>query len=152
NLAIPLIDPEQPGTLVLTVKGGHYKHLIPGEYRIPISQGLMGEAARTRQTVLVNDVASDPRYLPTPGGAPARAELAVPIVLGERVLGVVNVERDEPFGDEDAAIVGIIADQLAVAIENARLYASAQRVAGLEERQRLARVLLVAVTQYPSSL
>ena len=106
HLAIPLIDPEEPGTLVLTVKGGPYKNRIPGEYRIPITQGLMGEAARTRRTVLVNDVTADPRYLPTPGGTPSRAELAVPITLGERVLGVVNVERDEPFCEEDAAIVG----------------------------------------------
>jgi signal transduction histidine kinase len=152
NLAIPLIDPEQPGMLVLSVKGGNYKRLIPGEYRIPITSGLMGEAARTRRTVLVNDVTADPRYLPTPGVTQARAELAVPIVLGERVLGVVNVERDEPFGEEDAGIVGIIADQLAVAIENARLYASAQQVAVLEERQRLARELHDAVTQHLSSL
>jgi signal transduction histidine kinase len=65
---------------------------------------------------------------------------------------VVNVERDEPFSLEDATIVGIIADQLAVAIENARLYASAQQVAVLEERQRLARELHDAVTQHLSSL
>ena len=151
NLVIPLIDPEQPNTLVLKVKGGSYKEL-QGEYRIPITQGLMGEAARTRQTVLVNDVSGDSRYLPTPGGCSACAELAVPIVLGERVLGVINVERDDPFCEEDAVIVGIIADQLAVAIENARLFASAQRVAVLEERQRLARELHDAVTQHLSSI
>jgi signal transduction histidine kinase len=138
--------------MVLRVKGGHYKQLIPGEYRIPVAVGLMGEAVRTRTTVLVNDVAADPRYLPTPGGSPARAELAVPILLGDRALGVVNVERDEPFSADDADIVGIIADQLAVAIENARLYASAQQVAVLEERQRLARELHDAVTQHLSSL
>ena len=152
NLAIPLIDPQQPDTLVVTVKGGHYKRLIEGEYRIPVTVGLMGEAARTRTTVLVNDVTADPRYLTTPGGAPARAELAVPILLGDRALGVVNVERDEPFSTEDATIVGVIADQLAVAIENARLYASAQQVAVLEERQRLSRELHDAVTQHLSSI
>ncbi|MGN6392860.1 MAG: GAF domain-containing protein [Gemmatimonadales bacterium] len=152
NLAIPLIDPDQPNMLVLRVKGGHYKQLIPGEYRIPVAQGLMGAAVRTRTTIMVNDVSQDPRYFPTPGGAAARAELAAPILLGDRALGVVNVERDEPFDGEDAAIVGIIADQLAVAIENARLYASAQQVAVLEERQRLARELHDAVTQHLSSL
>jgi signal transduction histidine kinase len=62
------------------------------------------------------------------------------------------MERDEPFCDDDAAIVEIIADQLAVVIENARLYASAQQVAVLEERQRLARELHDAVTQHLSSI
>ena len=152
NIAIPLIDPEQPRTLVVRTFGGHYKQRIKGEYRIPVAVGLMGEAARTRTTVLVNDVAADPRYLPTPGGAPTRAELAVPILLGDRAVGVLNVESDDPFDAEDAAIVGTIADQLAVAIENARLYASAQEVAVLEERQRLARELHDAVTQHLSSL
>ena len=98
NLAIPLIDPEQPDTLVLTVKGGHYKRPDPG--RVSHPDHARASWARPRgpgRTVLVNDVTADPRYLPTPGGAPARAELAVPILLGDRVLGVVNVERDEPF-------------------------------------------------------
>jgi len=152
NIAIPLIDPEQPGTLVIRTFGGHYKQLIKGEYRIPITAGLMGEAARTRMTVVVNDVSVDPRYLPTPGAPAEGAELAIPILLGDRVLGVVNVERQEPFDAEDAAVVGVIADQLAVAIENARLYASAQQVAVLEERQRLARELHDAVTQHLSTI
>jgi signal transduction histidine kinase len=152
NLAIPLVDPDHPDVLVLRVKGGHSKQRSPGEYRIPIGHGIMGEAARTRATIMVNDVAADPRYVAAPGSEGCRAELAAPILLGDRLLGVVNVERDEPFDAEDAAIVGIIADQLAVAIENARLYASAQQVAVLEERQRLARELHDAVTQHLSSL
>jgi signal transduction histidine kinase len=152
NIAIPLIDAERPTTLVIRTFGGHYKGLMKGEYRIPITAGLIGAAASTRSTVLANDAAADPRYLPTPVDAPGKAELAVPILLGERAVGVVNVERDAPFDQEDAAIIGIIADQLAAAIENARLHASAQHVAVLEERQRLARELHDAVTQHLSSL
>lgn len=146
NVAIPLIDPEDSGWLVLTAFGGSYKQTIGGYYRIPLSKGLMGAAAATRQTILVNDVTADPRYLATPGAA-GRAELAVPILLGDQVLGVLNVESATQFTTEDADGLSIVADQLAVAIENARLHAAAQRVAVLEERHRLARELHDSVTQ-----
>jgi signal transduction histidine kinase len=148
NVAIPLILPEDPETLVLTTVGGDYKRIVKGEFRIPIEQGIMGAAARERRPMLVNDVAADPRHLPTPGAEGIRAELAVPILLGERVLGVLNVESGDPFHDEDEAGLSIVADQLAVAIENARLYRRGQRVAVLEERQRLARDLHDSVTQH----
>lgn len=152
NTGIALIDPEDPRTLVIRTVGGHFKTLIEGEHRIPITVGLMGVAARTRQVVLVNDVANDPRYLPPPGSEGIRAELAIPILLGDRAVGVLNVESTQPLTDADAAILGVIADQLAVAIENARLYATAQQVAVLEERQRLAHELHDAVTQQLASL
>jgi len=93
-------------------------------------------------------VSSDPRHLPTPGAEGIRSELAVPILLGERVLGVLNVESGDPFDEEDEAGLRIVADQLAVAIENARLYRRGQRLAVLEERQRLARDLHDSVTQH----
>jgi signal transduction histidine kinase len=147
NIAIPLVEPQCPDTLVLTTVGGHYKRFVRGQYRIPLSEGIMGAAARERQVVLCNDVENDPRYLPTPGSTEIRAELAVPILIGTRVLGVLNVESDEALTNEDAASLQIIADQLAVAIENARLYATAQHAAVLEERQRLARELHDSVTQ-----
>jgi signal transduction histidine kinase len=152
NIAIGLIDPADPRTLVIRTLGGHYKTILEGEHRIPITVGLMGAAVRTRDVVLVNDVANDPRYLPPPGSEGIRAELAIPILIGDRVAGVLNAESTEPLDDADAAILVVIADQLAVAIENARLYAAAQQVAVLEERQRLARELHDAVTQQLASL
>jgi signal transduction histidine kinase len=107
----------------------------------------MGAAARGREIVLVNDVSSDPRYMPTPGITGTHAELAVPILLGSDVLGIVNVERKLPFDADDAEALRIVADQLAVAIENARLYEAARRGAVLEERHRIARELHDSVTQ-----
>ncbi|MEJ7810676.1 MAG: GAF domain-containing protein [Gemmatimonadaceae bacterium] len=148
NVAIPLIHPSEPETLHLRAFGGAYKTVVGGEHRIPVAQGLMGAAARTREVVLVNDVSADPRHLPTPGADATGAELAVPILLGARVLGVLNVESARPFTAADADGLRVVAGQLAVAIENARLYEAAQRAAVLEERQRLAHDLHDSVAQH----
>ena len=147
NVAIPILDHRDPTVLVIRALGGRYKEILEGEYRLPISQGLMGAAVREARMVLVNDVERDPRYVPTPGAPQIRAELAVPILLAGKVLGVLNVESPNPFTGEDAASLQIIADHLAVAIQNARLFEQAQRLAVLEERQRLARDLHDSVTQ-----
>ena len=107
----------------------------------------MGEVAREGRLILVNDVRRDPRYVPAPGAEEMTAELAVPLLLKERVLGVLNVESPHPFSEEDAASLRIVADQVAVGIENARLVDRAREVAVLSERQRLARDLHDSVTQ-----
>ena len=147
NVAIAQLADDAPETLVVRSFGGSYKELIRGAYRIPFTVGLIGAAARGREIVLVNDVTVDPRYMPTPGITGTHAELAVPILLGSDVLGVVNVEREAPFDQDDAEALRIVADQLAVAIENARLYEAARRGAVLEERHRIARELHDSVTQ-----
>lgn len=147
NVAIALIDPEDPQTLVLDTLGGHYRAIIHGEYQFSIDQGIMGAAARTRETVLVNDVLADPRYLHAPGAPDVYAEVAVPILLADSVLGVLNVETDEPLGESDAELLRLVADQLGVAIANARLHAVARKLAASEERNRLARELHDSVTQ-----
>jgi GAF domain-containing protein len=147
NVDIPLLDPDDPGTLVIRARGGRYKAAIPREDRLPVSVGIMGSAVVERRVQLVNDVAADPRYVLPGGTERSRAELALPIMLGAKVLGVLNVEGEGPFDAEDVTYLEIIADHLALAIRNARLYEGARVLAALGERERLARDLHDSVTQ-----
>jgi signal transduction histidine kinase len=149
---IPLVDPEHPDTLVIRIRGGEYKHRILGEDRLPVSHGIMGAAVRERRAQMVNDVSADPRYVLPPGVQPPQAELAVPILHGDLVIGVLNVESGKPFDDLDRVSLEIVAEHLAVTIVNARLFERSRHYAVLEERQRLARDLHDNVTQILSSI
>jgi signal transduction histidine kinase len=151
NVDIPLVDPDDPGVLVILTRGGGYKQ-IGQEDRIRIDQGIMGAAARTRKTILANDVQSDPRYVRPPVPNPSRAELAVPLLSGDELLGVLNVEGDGPFDELDQLTIEAIARHLALAIENAALVSEQQNNAIMEERQRLAYELHDSVTQALSGI
>ena len=99
--------------------------------RLPLDggQGITVVAARTGQPVYVPDVQRDPRYVCT--GFSAASELAVPVQVEGRVLGVLNVESTQPddFDDADLELLTILADEAALALENARLYAEERRQA-----------------------
>ena len=108
------------------------EHLKP-TYRQALGKGLMGLAALTGQTQLSNDMQNDARVIKL--AYPMHSsEAAVPIKSGERVIGVLNVESDvkDAFADDDVRMFEAISDQLAVAIENAKLFTRAQ--------ERLARI------------
>jgi diguanylate cyclase (GGDEF)-like protein len=81
----------------------------------PIGEGVIGRTVRERKTQLVLDVDQDPDYV---RGAPSRAELAVPILLRDRLLGVLNLESDRPevFTPDVCTVVEMLARQLAGAI------------------------------------
>ncbi len=152
NVDIPLVDPDDPDTLVISARGGEYKRRIRYVDRLPVARGIMGAAVRERRTQLVNDVRGDPRYVLPPGVKTPLAEMAVPILHGERALGVLNVEGDQPFDALDRISLEIVAEHLGTAIVNARLFQDSRQLAVLEERQRLARDLHDNVTQIVSSM
>ena len=89
---------------------------------MPLGEGLVGYAALHREAVLVPDVSKDPRYIKVVDDV--RSELAVPMLLKDRCIGVFDLESPEldAFSKRDVEILTLLASQAAVAIENARLY------------------------------
>jgi signal transduction histidine kinase len=120
-VAAGIVASDDAETLVLLTQAGRYTQSVPAGYRQSIHMGLVGAAARTRQRILVNNTRDDPRYLQVLG-PDIRAALVLPLVVGERVLGVLNIESERPIDDEEAEGVALIADQLSLAMDNVRRY------------------------------
>ncbi len=84
--------------------------------RIPIGRGICGAAASEKQTIVVDDVNSDPRYLAC--SLETRSEIVVPIMRGRFVIGEIDIDSDVPaaFGDRDRAmleeVAGVLAEKL----------------------------------------
>ncbi len=89
-----------------------------------LRQGLIGWSAATNKTIVANDVTQDPRYIFNKNNKKIRAELCVPLTLGTKTIGVLDIQSTqlEAFDKYHVAALETLADQLAIAIENARLY------------------------------
>ncbi|HSB62106.1 MAG TPA: GAF domain-containing protein, partial [Vicinamibacteria bacterium] len=122
--------PAADGRLVPAYVEGH-DPAPAATLRIPPGQGIVGTAAETREPVFVPDVARDPRYIPLAPGVVA--ELAIPLVNKDRLVGVLNVEGPdaEAFSTHARTALQVLASHLAVAIENATLYRETRWYAGL---------------------
>ena len=126
------------------------ENLLLGAATLPVAQrlekdtrlrigfeGITGWVAGSGEPLLVPDVSQEPRYRETLGEPKTQSELAVPIKLKDVVIGVLDVQSTKlaAFSEEDVIVLQTLADQLAVAIENAKLY---ERVRGyaaeLEQR------------------
>ena len=89
---------------------------------IPLHEGITGVAAATRKPVNVGDVRDDPNYLAIVDAI--RSELAVPLFVGERIVGVIDLQSTElnAFTNEDVQLIQLIAARVIYAISNARMF------------------------------
>jgi sigma-B regulation protein RsbU (phosphoserine phosphatase) len=107
----------------------------PREYadraRVKLGQGVTGRAAQTRQAILVEDTCKDKDAGYIEAIPNVRSELAVPLIVKNRVIGVIDLEAREPgyFTDEHRRLLTLIGSRMAVGIENAQLYTRTTRQA-----------------------
>jgi len=101
---------------------------IPVRLRLPLHQGLTGAAAGQRRVLRVHDVNEDPRYIRCETGVEARSEIVVPLLMQERLIGVLDLESTQPhaFTAEHERMLSTLGSYVAVALENARLYEEAR--------------------------
>jgi GAF domain-containing protein/HAMP domain-containing protein len=121
---------EASGDLIMAGGTGEAGRLMMASgHKIPKSRGLVGRAASTNTAVLVPDTSVEPQWLPNPLLSETKSEAAIPITLGDQVLGVLDVQHNVKDGlkQEDVDLLQSIANQVAVAVQNARSYAEAQQ-------------------------
>jgi len=142
-----LIDYQMFSILLVDAAGEKLQHRfslrfqenIQLKHDVPLGDGLVGFAARHRQAVLAPDVSKDPRYISL--NPETRSELAVPLIYKDKVIGVLDLEHTKRgfFTEDHKRTVTTLAAQVAIAIENARLYEEIAR-----QEKRLERDLALA--------
>ncbi len=118
--------------VVMQARAGEFASLFPPDHSVALGQGMIGWVAQHGETLLANDVSAEPRYVNLyPDRLPTRSELTVPLRIGDETVGVLDVQspRLHAFSHDDVTALETLADQIAVAIHNARLYRRAVQVA-----------------------
>ena len=142
-----LIDYQMFSILLLDPSGEKLQHRfslrfnenIHLKHEIPLGRGLVGYAAAQKEAVLVPDVSKDPRYVQA--NPETKSELAVPLIYKSKVVGVLDLEHTRRgfFTEEHQRTMTTLAAQIAIALENARLYEEIER-----QERRLERDLSLA--------
>jgi PAS domain S-box-containing protein len=120
-------------------------HLIP----LNMEKSLVARAARARAPIVVSDTGQEPDFMPNPMLPETRTEVAIPLVAGDNVLGVLDVQDNQPgrFAQTDLNVLSTIAGQVAIALQNASYFEEVQRTADrLREVDRLKSEFLASMS------
>jgi PAS domain S-box-containing protein len=112
---------ESTGTAGQQMKGSHHRLSVG-------SQSIVGQVTQAGEPLVINDVRGSSIYYHNPLLPDTRAEIAIPLKIGDRILGALDVQsvKHGAFSEQDIAILQILADQLSVAVFNANLFVRAQ--------------------------
>jgi PAS domain S-box-containing protein len=142
GVSLLLLD-EESECLNLQSAAGEHIDTFPQDFSLQVGEGIIGQAAATGESQISGDVGKTPNYIRR-GDEKTRSELAVPIKSGQTVIGVLDLQSDRfnAFDETDALVIETLADQVAIAIENAQLYQAMEQELG--ERTRIEEALRAA--------
>ncbi|MFO7742166.1 MAG: GAF domain-containing protein [Anaerolineae bacterium] len=109
--------------------GGHERDSDSPALSVRVGQGIVGHVAQTGKEILAGDVSREPHYRHVDALPETKSEAALPLKIKDRVLGVLDVQSDRPdrFDETDVLVLRALADQIAIAVEDASLYSALRR-------------------------
>lgn len=146
HASVFLIDPTRKYAVLHEASGKVGETMMKIGHRLEVgSTSLVGRATAEAKPVVVNDTQSHPDYFPNPLLPDTRSEIVVPLKIGSRVLGALDVQSNKTnaFTPEDTHTLEILADQLSIALENASLFSKTQDQIA---KQKLLRQLTTAAS------
>ncbi len=104
------------------------------------SKNLIGQVCASGDPIIINDISNSDLFLPHPELPNTRSEIGIPLTIGERIIGSLDIHADteNAFTPDDVTVLRILADQIAVAIENARAFELSQKA--VDELHELDRI------------
>jgi sigma-B regulation protein RsbU (phosphoserine phosphatase) len=127
----------------------HYESTIPTRLQVKLGEGITGTAAQMRKPLTIPDVRLDPRYIHCETSQGVRSELVVPLLLQDRLIGVLDLESADPnsFTPDHERLLTTLSAFIAIALENSRLYEEARQneqrlLAELDTAREIQRQLL----------
>jgi PAS domain S-box-containing protein len=136
-------EPSRDAVVLITGYGEIGQKMLAAGHELHMGRGVVGTAAATGQSILAADVRQDADWQPNPHLPQTRGELAVPVKWRDQVLGILDVQSDQPnaLTDEDRLLLEGLCGQIASAMESTRLFEELRRnEAQLSEALKIARL------------
>lgn len=129
HVGIFLVDGDQQFAILQAANSEGGRRMLARGHRLKLGTGVVGFAAQSGKPRIALDVGRDAVFFNNPDLPETRSEMALPLNLRGQTIGVLDVQSVKPgaFAESDASLLGILAEQVAVAIENARLFNQMQQ-------------------------
>ncbi len=130
HIGIFLIDETNMFAVLRAANSDGGQRMLARGHRLAVGQvGIVGYVAKTGNPRIALDVGADATYFNNPDLPRTRSEMALPLKVRDTIIGVLDVQSTEPaaFDENDVSILSILADQIAIAIDNARLFGESQQ-------------------------